>query len=645
MKKIITSGIALMLLCISLFALFSCGEKEPCEEHSVSNWSFDSQRNEEGWTCDEVYYTGICTVCNQQVSKQGQEHNFNESWSQQLTCTQDGFDFKKCGTCGYEEKSNLVESKGHSVETKVIYPTCTEGGYTESICTVCGEEHTVTNHTEARGHSILGDTCQNNGCGKKVSEGLAFEELENGTLKVVGIGTCTDTDLIIPNEHNGKRVAEIAEKAFENNATIKYVTIPATVSGISVKIGKSAFVRCSSLESVFVDCSVIIDDTAFSQCYNLKSAKLSKCQTIGKYSFGYCGNLKKVDFVTEFPTTIGDYAFYSCSSLESISLNEHMELGESVLYDTAIYKDESNWKDGVLYFSNILLAAKGLKGEYTVQEGTVAIAPMAFYSYSSDANPELTKLILPDTLYRIGRYAFRGLDITEIEFTKSVRFISEAAFADCDKLTRVNYTGTLTNWCSTFIDNFNAAPTCFGAALYLNGALLEEVAFGADGPLAILPYAFYGCSSVTSIDLTDSKIECVSEGAFGHCENLTSVTLGDNLFEIGDSAFSSTAIAEISIPDSVTHVKNSAFSGCSSLKTVTFGLGVVEIGKSAFRGCALESATFAAPDGWYLVNTYVSETPNPISPFTDPEDAANRIGRQLDEATDGHYRYFVRIFE
>ena len=49
-----------------------------------------------------------------------------------------------------------------------------------------------------------------------VSVGLEYQ-LRNNYYVVVGIGTCTDTEIEIPREHDGKIVNSIWFSAFQNN--------------------------------------------------------------------------------------------------------------------------------------------------------------------------------------------------------------------------------------------------------------------------------------------------------------------------------------------------------------------------------------------------------------------------------------------
>ena len=77
----------------------------------------------------------------------------------------------------------------------------------------------------------------------------------------------------------------------------------------------------------------------------------------------------------------------------------------------------------------------------------------------------------------------------------------------------------------------------------------------------------------------------VGRSTFEDCSDVTHVTLGKDLREIGQSAFRHTGIGDLVIPDSVTTLEQEAFSGCDSLKTAHLGNGVQNIGFFAFMGC------------------------------------------------------------
>ena len=81
---------------------------------------------------------------------------------------------------------------------------------------------------------------------------------------------------------------------------------------------------------------------------------------------------------------------------------------------------------------------------------------------------------------------------------------------------------------------------------------------------------FCGCSSLTSITIPDS-ITSIKDRAFEDCSSLTSITIPDSVTSIEYCAFENcSSLTSITIPDSVTSIGNYAFYDCSSLTTVNY---------------------------------------------------------------------------
>ncbi len=70
--------------------------------------------------------------------------------------------------------------------------------------------------------------------------------------------------------------------------------------------------------------------------------------------------------------------------------------------------------------------------------------------------------------------------------------------------------------------------------------------------------------------------------------SITSVTLPQNLVEIGEYAFFHHALKELIIPDSVEKIGECAFEGNCLLSSIVFGNSLREIGEWAFRNCNLK---------------------------------------------------------
>ncbi len=133
------------------------------------------------------------------------------------------------------------------------------------------------------------------------------------------------TKFIIPNS-----VTSIGDYAFDG-CSMTSITIPDSVTFI----GDSAFTNCSSLTSITIPDSVTsIGKYAFEYCSNLTSVYITDIAAWCKISFGYstanplyyAENLYlNNELVTELiipdsVTSIGDYAFYGCSSLTNVTI-------------------------------------------------------------------------------------------------------------------------------------------------------------------------------------------------------------------------------------------------------------------------------------------------------------------------------------
>lgn len=111
------------------------------------------------------------------------------------------------------------------------------------------------------------------------------------------------------------------------------------------------------------------------------------------------------------------------------------------------------------------------------------------------------------------------------------------------------------------------------------------------------------------------KVTAIDGYAFISCENLTSVTIGSNVKEIGAGAFSNcTGLTSFTIPNNVTTIKSSAFAGCTGLTEVTIGSGVTHIGDGVFNYCTnIKSvychATEVPEFGWWPFDNIPYYTP------------------------------------
>ncbi len=459
----------------------------------------------------------------------------------------------------------------HSFDTERIAkaPGCTEDGEKEYICS-CGERQTET--LLAIGHNYIDGKCQN--CTSRYSIGLEYKLSDDGTYYILcGIGTCKDTELIIPSTHEGKPVYHIADGAFMNNETLTSVSVPSSVNTIG--------------------------NDAFSDCYNIKALTLEDgIETIGNGAFCRCARLTSLT-IPESVINIGVYAFVATHSLESIIINSTVvNIGEQAFADLMTL------------------------GTLEINSVTVNIAPMAFAQ-----TPRLETLKIVGENASIGEIAFSGSHLKTVYIPHNTT-IGEGAFEFCVYLETIYYDGTISNWnnltkgeawdyeAGKMSPNGEYEVVCLDGKVEFNFEFslsddedyyivesigtyrgneivipseyhglpvrkIGERAFEGNGnietveiPSSVLEigqYAFSSCSALRTVTI-ESGLTTIGEGAFGDCERLASVSLPETLKVIGNYAFLNSAeLNNIQLPESLEKIGFSVFSGCAKLKTQAYG--------------------------------------------------------------------------
>ena len=118
----------------------------------------------------------------------------------------------------------------------------------------------------------------------------------------------------------------------------------------------------------------------------------------------------------------------------------------------------------------------------------------------------------------------------------------------------------------------------------VNGEIIIPDILGGYPVTNIDNYAFYGCTGLTNVIISDS-VTRIGDSAFRGCLNLTNVEFNNNIKTIGSSAFSSTGIEKLVIPNSVITIGAFAFNECSNLTSVTIPNSVSSIGWDSFSMC------------------------------------------------------------
>lgn len=261
---------------------------------------------------------------------------------------------------------------------------------------------------------------------------------------------------------------------------------------------------------------------------------------------------------------------------------------------------------------------------YIERKPVVSIAGRAF-----NASKTLTAVYVPSTVKDIGDSAFFGCNnLDRVSIQGGNLKIGNRAFAGCRSLKRVVFNGAAAElgdyafWdCSKIAIYYTQNVTAIGECAFLGSGLSGEL--DLRGVKNIKSGAFNGCE-ITSITIGKNLSE-IGPSAFFNCDDFNEIKLSDEndeyvyvdgclirrsdntlvlglasavipetVVSIGDCAFAYRKnLSEIAIPSSVTAIGSYAFANCENLKTIEVSQSVKSIQSCVFKSCvSLTKATW-----------------------------------------------------
>ena len=337
--------------------------------------------------------------------------------------------------------------------------------------------------------------------------------------------------------HRGYRVCECGDKTYTGETTTRD---DCSECGGEVKYAvEGGYLTFDKKTGTVTDCDPSV--TKANIPHTIKGVTVT---SIGDQAFYNCTSLTSVT-IPDSVTSIGDRAFRCCISLTSVTIPDSVtSIGEEAFYGcwdltrlTIPGSVTSIDKDAFCFCSSLT--------SVTIPDSVTSIGDSAFYGCES-----LTSVTIPDSVTSIGSCAFYGCaSLTSVTIPDSVTSIGGSAFYGCTSLTSVTIPDSVTS---------------IGGSAFYNCKSLTSVTI--PGSVTSIGWsAFYGCASLTSVTIPDS-VTSIGGSAFYGCTSLTSVTIPDSVTSIGDYAFyGCTSLTSVTIPDSVTSIGNCAFASCTSL--------------------------------------------------------------------------------
>lgn len=374
-------------------------------------------------------------------------------------------------------------------------------------------------------------------------------------------------------------LTSVGNFVFSGYSSLTSVNFPPSLT----KIGRSTFEHCTSLVDTTLPSSITyIDGSAFHRCSALAIViDLPNLETLGGDAFGMWGSeigslvgIENLGKITTIPnsgggdrgcfrnqksityaklpstlTSIGNYAFYGCSSLTSVNLPSSLtRIGTNafngckslvdVTLPISLTTIEERAFDGCTSLEIADLSLPNLESLSSRSFGGVKITKISNLGKITAINPSnqdyanigdksvLKEVTLPNSIKTIGDRTFRGYSVLEtitIESGASGVRVGSYAFNGLKALT-----------------NFNVDPACFvslGFGSFDGFKLFSEITFQNVTTVGAQAFRGTGISKIKLPSVETMEASSNYDGIFSYCKNLVLVDLGENCSSIGNESF------------------------------------------------------------------------------------------------------------
>ena len=409
---------------------------------------------------------------------------------------------------------------------------------------------------------------------------------------------------------DGVNVAKIGTGAFANQSALYSLNFGQNIR--VEEIGTSAFAGCKLLSAISIPASTLrIGASAFSNCTGITSVTFAEGGNeiqFGNGAFSGCTKITQINL----PATLVNFngsVFKGCDMIQEINVaanSPYLTSEDGVLYSKdytqLLYYPKAlaaDWDtlsklrwDTITTLGDSVFEENTKVTKFVIMKNVTTIGTNAFYGCSNLQS--LTS------------------EIMQAESGVSRRLtIGNSAFYNCKKLTVAEIPAYTTKigsaafqLCKFASFQMPAAVRIIGANAFRGNTALTAIVI-PDRVSEMGSGAFYGCNALANVEFAEGGALMAlgassGDGVFQNCLNLRQIDLKNRVTSIGGHAFAGSGITNnantigLVLGSNVTQIGTYAFQNAKNLQSITIPVGVTSIGASAFSGSALNNITFEA---------------------------------------------------
>ena len=357
---------------------------------------------------------------------------------------------------------------------------------------------------------------------------------------------------------------EITNFTKTSSASSVSVVIPSKINGCSVtSIGAYAF----SGKDIS---SVIIPDTVVS---------------LGNYSFYNCSKLKTVTLSKNLSSEkSGGYLFYKSKNIEIVNVPENMA--------------DPSFVDHFNYYTNTVVQGSSVTSAYKL-DYKISDHQIEITSFTKTTSASAVGVIIPSTINgynvtSIGKFAFYCCDgISSIVMPDTVISLGDYSFSTCSNLKTVTLSRNLSSEKSGgyLFYNSTSIETVYVPENMIDQTFIDHFNYHLDtvikGSVNNSQYRLDYEIPIKDRNATITKYNANANASDNVTVTIPDTILGRNVTKIATGAFSSSNVYQVIMSNNITALESWSFNGCANLKklTVSKNVSCAQSGGYLFTGC------------------------------------------------------------